>query len=283
MIESLSRVALFLAAAATCGCTAEPPAQGTADAPTSRPAEASPEILVFAAASTTDAVDEIARRFHEARGIRVNANYAATSTLAQQVVHGGGADVFLSANEKWADFLEEKGLVAKRSDLLGNRIVVVVPSDSKLRIETPEDLLDPGVQHLALAEPSAAPAGIYAKEALTKLGLWDRLESKVAAGADVRQALAYVETGAAEAGIVYATDAAASSSVKVACRIDPGLTRPIVYPLVLLEGGENEQAAQAFYEYLQGPEAAEVFRSHGFEVLAAQPPPAGRITPKGQP
>jgi len=121
--------------------------------------------------------------------------------------------------------------------------------------------------HLALADPEAVPAGIYARQALTRLGLWDRLKDKVAAAQDVRQALVFVETGAAEAGIVYATDAAASAKVRVAMGIDPGLTEPIRYPLVLLKSAESNPAARAFYEFLGSAEAAGVFRKHGFVWL----------------
>ena len=146
-------------------------------------------------------------------------SYASSSTLAQQIVHGAEADVLLSADTKWADYLADNGLVAQRRDLLGNRLVIVVPKDGKIDVRKPEDLLAAGIEHLALGEPQSVPAGRYAKQALSKLGLWPRLEAKVVPAGDVRQALAYVETGAAEAGIVYATDAAVSKRVRVAVEI----------------------------------------------------------------
>jgi molybdate transport system substrate-binding protein len=160
--------------------------------------------------------------------------------------------------------------VAERRDLLGNRLVIVVPADSRLDFQKAEDLLDAGVRHLALADYTAVPAGIYAQQALAKLGLWEQLKAKVVSGADVRQALSYVETGAAEAGLVYATDAAVSTAVRIAVEIPADLTEPIRYPIVLLKQGSGKKAAETFYQYLCSPQAAATFRKHGFSVLSSQ-------------
>jgi len=225
-------------------------------------------ILVFAAASTTNALDEIRGHFTKSSGTEVQTSYAASSTLAQQIVNGADAEVFLSADAKWADHLASKCLVAQRRNLLGNRLVVVLPADSTLKVEKPEDLLGAGIEHLALGEPKSVPAGKYAKQALTRLGLWDRLQGKVVSAQDVRHALTCVETGAAEAGIVYATDAAISKKVQVAAEIPEKLTEPIRYPIVLLKHGESRAAAQAFYRHLSSPEATKVFKKYGFMILA---------------
>ena len=224
-------------------------------------------VTLFAAASTTDAVEEIGRQFEREHRIKVALSTAASSTLAQQIYHGAGADVYIAADPRWAEFLEESHQVAKRRDVLGNRLVVITPADSKIELAEVEDLLDPRIKSLALAEPESVPAGMYAREALVRLDLWKRLEGKVVAAADVRHALAYVESGDAEAGIVYATDAAASEAVRVAVNIDPELTGDVRYPIVLLESGKGDPAAEAFYEYLTSPRAAEVFQSCGFVVL----------------
>lgn len=226
-----------------------------------------PGILVFAAASTTNALNEIKEQCAKASGVQVQTSYAASSTLARQIVEGADADLFLSADTKWSDYLAGKDLVVRRRDLLGNRLVIVVPADSKASIKRPEDLRAAGIEHLALGEPDSVPAGRYAKQALTKLGLWTQLQAKVVPAMDVRQALAYVETGAAEAGIVYATDAAISKKVKVVAEIPETLTEPIRYPIVLLKHGEGNATAESFYRYLASPEAEEVFRKHGFTVL----------------
>ncbi|HID75631.1 MAG TPA: molybdate ABC transporter substrate-binding protein [Planctomycetaceae bacterium] len=224
-------------------------------------------VVVFAAASTGDAVDELSRRFERSRAVQVRANYAATSTLAQQVTNAADADVFLSANTFWADYLEQQGLVAQGRDVLANRLVIVVPADSGLQVRGPEDLLDARVRHIAVADPEAVPAGIYARRTLESLGLWGKLKGKLASVADVRRALACVETAAAEAGLVYATDARASRAVRIAVALDPKLAGPIRYRVLLLKQGAQKPAAKQYFAYLFSPEAADVFRRHGFEVL----------------
>jgi molybdate transport system substrate-binding protein len=223
-------------------------------------------ITVLAAASTTEAIDEIRKAFAAAGGGEVQASFASSATLAQQIVHGAEADVFVSADEKWADYLAEKGFVAQRASLLQNRLVLVVPLDGT-RLTRLADLADPRIAHVAMGDPQGVPAGKYARQALVKLGLWDRLREKVVAAEDVRQALIYVETGAAEAGFVYSTDAAASRKVRVAVEVPETLTGPIRYAVVLLRHGGA--AGREFYRYLQAPAAAKVFEKHGFRVTPA--------------
>jgi molybdate transport system substrate-binding protein len=225
-------------------------------------------VVVFAAASTGNTMDKITEQFSQQRKtIKIQTSYAASSTLAQQIAEGADAQVYVSANERWADYLQKQDLVAQRRDLLSNRLVVIQPADSTVEVKTPADLQTPAIAHLALADPEAVPAGIYAKQALVKLGLWGKLKSKVVAAADVQHVLSYVELGAAEAGIIYSTDARGSNSVKVAVEIDPKLTEPILYPIVLLREGQDRPAAEAFYQYLCGPEAAKIFQDLGFVVL----------------
>ena len=135
-------------------------------------------VLVFAAASTTITVRDIQQRFLKSSGIQVRTSFGSSAALAQQIVHGADADVFLSADVRWADYLAEKGLVADTQKLLGNRLVVIVPDDSKLNIEKLEDLRIAEVAHVALGDPESVPAGTYAKHALVKLGLWERMEAQ---------------------------------------------------------------------------------------------------------
>ena len=230
-------------------------------------------VLVFAAASTTNALDEIRQAFQQQTGIRVQSSYASSGTLAQQIVNGANADVFLSADEKWAEHLTKQSLVSRQQNLLANRLVIVVPADSQLQVQRVEDLTSAEIKHLAMGDPDGVPAGKYAKQALTELRLWERLKGKVAAADDVRHALAFVETGAAEAGIVYATDAAISKKVKVVFEIPPRLSSPIRYPLVLLTQGAKKPTAVKFYEYLRSPAAVAVFRKYGFAILEPDPKP----------
>jgi molybdate transport system substrate-binding protein len=155
---------------------------------------------------------------------------------------------------------------------LGNRLVIIAPADSELTLQTLQDLATAPIARLALADPAAVPAGIYARQALLRQELWQVLESKIVAGADVRQALAYVAQGAADAGIVYATDASATARVKVVLKIPSEAHDPIRYPLVLLKAAEGNAAAQSLFADLQSPEAAALFRQHGFETPAAESP-----------
>jgi molybdate transport system substrate-binding protein len=243
---------------------------GRGEAPTPQAqatAKPSDVVVVFAAASATNTLNEIKAQFARDSGVAIQTSYAASSTLAQQIVHGAEADLFLSADTKWADYLAKQRQVVRQQDLLGNRLVVVVPADSKIEITKPEDLLAARIEHLALGEPQSVPAGIYAKQALMKLGLWDQLKTRVVSAEDVRHALTYVETGSAEAGIVYATDAAISKKVKVVADLSERLTGPVRYPLVLLKHGEDNAVAQSFYRHLGSPAAAKVFQKYGFIVL----------------
>jgi molybdate transport system permease protein len=226
-------------------------------------------VLILAAASTTDAIEEIAHQFEQAHpDVTIRTSFGASSTLAKQIASGAQADLFLSASTQWADVLQEKNLLARRHDLLGNRLVVVVPADSALKIAVPADLARAQVQRLALADPTAVPAGVYAREALERLGLWQQLESRVASGADVRQALDFVATGAADAGIVYASDIAAQEKVRIACELPAELSADIRYPLVLLK--DANLAAEELYDYLLSAPAQRVFEHFGFSVLPAE-------------
>ncbi len=241
-----------------------------AGAPAAEGPELSGKLLLFAAASTTEAVEQIGAEFVRLHPkVTIRTSFGASSTLAQQIHAGADADLFLSASTEWAEFLAKQKLVHRQQDLLGNQLVVVVPADSAISIKQPGDLTQPIIRHLALADPKAVPAGIYARQALGNLELWKQLESRVTGAADVRQALHFVEIGAAEAGIVYATDAAASRSVRIAIRLDPKLSEPIRYPLVLLQHGAANPAAVALYRFLGSPLASAIFRRHGFAVLTS--------------
>lgn len=225
------------------------------------PAPSVPDpVTIFAAASATDAVETVARAFGEARGVRVRTSFAGSSTLARQIEAGADADLFLSAGEEWADYVASRLPVAARRNLLANRLVAVVPTRSSLRIAGPEDLLAPEVQRIAIADPEAVPAGIYARRALERLALWDRLKDRLVPAADVRQALLYVERDEADVGFVYATDAAIGQDVRTVLQLDPA--EPILYPLLLLN---DDPDTRRFYDYLDSPQAARIYRRLGFE------------------
>ncbi len=234
-------------------------------------AEQSNSVIVFSAASTTNAVSDIGKLFAGQKMGEVLPSFASSSTLAKQIENGAPANVYISANKKWMDYLEEKKMIDANSrfDLLGNRIVLIAPADSeidKVAIGAGIDLaglLRDG--RLAMGDPDHVPAGIYGKQALEKLNAWESIKDKVARAKDVRAALALVERGEALLGVVYATDAAITDKVKVVGVFPEDSHPPIVYPAALVAGGETP-AAKTFLDFLKTPEAKNVFEKYGFTV-----------------
>jgi molybdate transport system substrate-binding protein len=230
------------------------------------------EVVVFAAASTTNAVTEIGQLYAARSMGRVTPSFASSSTLAKQIASGAPADVYISANKKWMDFLEEKNLINRKSrlDLLGNRIVLIAPADSAVS----EIDVTPGFSvaaflgedgRLSIGDPDHVPAGMYGKKALENLGSWDPVKDRVAPMKDVRAALVLVERAEAPLGLVYATDAAISKKVRVVGTFPEKSHPPIVYPVAAVAGGKAE-AAKGFIDFLQSPESRAVFEKYGFVV-----------------
>jgi molybdate transport system substrate-binding protein len=225
------------------------------------------EVIVFAAVSTINAITEISELFTQETGINVTTNFASASALTQQIEFGADADIFISANQKWADELENKQLVDKRETILGNSIVIILPVNSTVTGDSPEILLQREVRSISMGEPSSVSAGIYGKEALVKLGLWEKIDGKVVSAKDVRSALAYVETSAAEAGIVFFTDAAISDKVKIVYTFpDNAIDNPISYPAMTLTNAANPKNANLFFDFLKDSKSMSVFKKYGFKV-----------------
>lgn len=230
-------------------------------------------VLVFAAASTVDALGASIAQYRKTVHDDIRISFAATSALARQIENGAPADLFLSANVAWMDQLEKRGLIEKQSrrDLFANRLVLIAPRNSALSVQLAKNLdlgsrLGPG-NRLAVADPDFVPAGIYAKAALEKLGIWPSVADRLARARDVRAALALVARGEAAAGIVYGTDAMASHAVRVLDLFPVSSHPPIVYPLAII-AGRDRPPVQALYRFLLSPEAAEIHAKYGF--LAAR-------------
>jgi len=223
------------------------------------------DITVFAAASLTDALKEIAKNYEAKTGDKIRYNLAGSNILARQIVQGAPVDIFFSADEAQMDNVAKAGLIdpASRQDILLNTLVIVAPSNSPLANFTPPDLAKPNIQRIALADPKAVPAGVYAKAYLTKLGLWSQIEPKVVPTANVRAALAAVQSSDAEVGIVYQTDAQASKSTKVIYAVPLADGPKITYPIALLKSSTSD-AAKKFLAYLESSEARAVFVHDGF-------------------
>jgi molybdate transport system substrate-binding protein len=223
-------------------------------------------IRVSAAASLMDALRDIAAQYETQTNDTILFNFGASNILARQVQEGAPADLFISADEGKMDQLAQRGLIVKRSrrNILSNTLVIIVPRDSALRINSSNDLTNPAIRNLTVAEPQGVPAGIYAKEYLSKLNLWERLEQKIVPTDNVRSALAAVESGNADVGIVYKTDALISHAVRIAYAVPVAEGPKISYPAAVVADSRQKPAAQRFLDYLQGRSARGVFRRYGF-------------------
>lgn len=252
---------LLALALAACGERAPPPS-----------AEGDEPLLLFAAASLKEAMDEAAAAHAAAGGPAVEVSYAASSALARQIGQGAPADVFVSADLDWMDWLGEQDRIdaASRRDLLGNELVLVAPADGD---PAPLDLgagaeavlarLDAG--RIAMALVDSVPAGKYGREAFESLGMWDALAPRGAESDSVRAALMLVARGEAPLGVVYASDAVAEPRVRVVATFPPGSHQEIVYPVARVAASRHQGAA-GFIEWLDSPAAAAIFRRHGFTV-----------------
>jgi len=224
------------------------------------------ELAVFAAASLSDALGEIAPAFTAATGHTVRFNFGGSGALVRQILEGAPADVIFSADESRVSRLEQAGLLlpGTRRSLLANTLVVVVPAERAVPIGRLGDLARADVRRIAIGEPATVPAGAYAKDYLQATGLWTALAAKLVPMDTVRAALAAVESGNAEAGFVYKTDALISRNVKVAIEIPQAGGPRITYPAAALRGTRQPEAARAFVEFLAGTAAQKVFAKFGF-------------------
>ena len=224
------------------------------------------EVLVFSAASLQDVMSDIEDLYEAGSGPKVSFSFGGSQALAQQIASGAPGDVFISAGEAPMEFLDERGLVGRPTQVLSNSLVVAVRSGNAPSLQSFADLAGPAVSRLAIADPNLAPAGRYAREALQALGVWDSLGDRLVFGAEVRAALAFVESGNADAAIAYRTDVLGRSRGLVALDIVPPESYgPVVYPAAIVLESAKQEAAGRFVELLLSDEAASLFRAHGFQ------------------
>lgn len=226
---------------------------------------------MFAAASLTDAMDAVMVRFREATGDGIKASYASSSTLARQIEQGAPADVYVSANPQWMDYLDQRGLLAAgtRIDLLGNALVLIAPRGSAIDLA-----IAPGFPlaatlaggRLAMGDPDHVPAGMYGRAALETLDVWSGVAARIIRADNVRVALALVSRGEAPLGIVYRSDAVADPGVRVVDAFPAASHPPIVYPAALTAESRHPAAAE-FLRFLRSPAAASLFERYGFSLV----------------
>ncbi len=234
--------------------------------------EVAGEIYVSAASSLTDVLEHLAKDFERSHRIRVRSDFSSSGVLRVKIEAGAKVDAFLSASARDMDLLEDAGYLCTgtRRDLLRNSLVCVVPAASTLHLATADDLLRKEVQHIAIGDPDHAPAGIYGKQALLQLNLWDQLGRKLVPCADVRAVLAQAELGTVEAAIVYSSDADVSDRVKVAFAFPDTSHMPIVYSAGVLKHAPHPEAARKFLDFLTSSSAAKVFTEYGFEPISRE-------------
>jgi molybdate transport system substrate-binding protein len=239
-------------------------------APAQAQKKAKPELLVFAAASLTNVLGELSPAFEKKSGVTVKISFAASSALARQIESGAAADVFVSADQEWMDYLQTRNLLsaASRRDLAGNHLVLIAPADSKLKLKiAPKFALAAalGEGRLSTGDPDTVPVGKYAMGALISLGVWNSVEPKLVRAENVRSAMMFVSRGEAPLGIVYSTDALADSKVRIVDTFPDGTHAPITYPAATTKDARDEAAA--YLEYLGSKEAWAIWRKSGFVEL----------------
>jgi molybdate transport system substrate-binding protein len=244
---------------------AAPPAGGNSALTGARPA-----ILVFAASSLTDAIQQLGNDFGKSTGIGVKFSFAASSALAHQIESGAPADIFFSADVDWMDYLESRKLIQaeSRRDVLGNRLVLIAPAGSSITLKiAPHFALAQalGGGRLATGDPDSVPVGRYARAALTSLGVWDAVADRLVRAENVRAALAFVDRGEAPLGIVYKTDALIDKGVRIVDTFPADSHAPITYPIALTVAAQS--VAAQFADYLSTPAASAVFVKYGFSSL----------------
>ncbi|MEJ2738284.1 MAG: molybdate ABC transporter substrate-binding protein [Dehalococcoidia bacterium] len=225
---------------------------------------------VSAAASMTDALAEVNDIYlQENNNITILENFASSGTLQTQIENGAPVDVFISAAPKQMNALEEKNLILNdtRRNLLNNKVVLIVPDNSTLGLNDFTGLLNDDVKQIALGDPEFVPAGNYGKQALELLGIYEQVEPKLILASDVRQVLSYVEGGNVDAGIVYSTDAAISSTVRVAADAPDEINARIVYPVSVIKSSTNVEAANNYIDFLFSTKAKVIFEKYGFSPV----------------
>ncbi len=224
------------------------------------------ELTVSAAASLKNAMTELTPLFEKTNaGTTLTFNYGASGDLQKQIENGSPVDVFISAAQKQMNALEDAGLLADntRENFVENKLVLIVPKDNTT-VTTIADLATDKVKMVALGEPTSVPAGQYAEEALTSLGLLDAVKAKAVYGKDVTQVLTYVENGEVEAGIVYKTDAISTDKVKIVAEFPADSYKAIVYPMAIIKDSKNEAASKKFMEFLKTEDASKILEKYGF-------------------
>ena len=231
--------------------------------------QADEKVTVFAAASLTNALTDIGVLYEKEKATKIVHSFASSSTLAKQIENGAPADIFISADTKWMNYLQDKKLIntASRKNFLGNKLVLITPKGRGFNVKFDKsfDFSKSFNGHLCTGDIDSVPAGIYAKDSLIYLNWWDGIKTRIVGTQDVRGALAFVERGECAAGIVYETDAKISNKVDIVATFPEESHKPIVYPIALVVNAKNVN--NDYFSYLQSSNALDIFKKYGFNIL----------------
>ena len=224
------------------------------------------EILVLAAASLTDVLNELAASYKNDTGVTVTFSFASSGALQTQIESGSPADIFFSAAQRQMNALEEKDLIAveTRKNLVENKVVLITPANSTLNIKSFNDMANNNVQKIGLGEPKSVPVGQYSEEILSNLSILDIVKPKAVYGSDVRNVLSWAETGEIDCGIVYETDAKIANNINIVAQAPEGSHRRVIYPIAVIKSSQNKEEAQKFIDYISSDSSMEVFSRYGF-------------------
>ncbi|TSB45968.1 molybdate ABC transporter substrate-binding protein [Alkalicoccobacillus porphyridii] len=227
--------------------------------------EEATDIHIMAAASLTDALGEIKEHYEQEHQVNLVINYGSSGKLREQISQGAPADIFLSASLSDMETLEADGEVSESVHALKNQLVMISTPEAAEGLSEWQDITNDDIQGIAMGQPDSVPAGRYSLEALENQGIWEEIQDRVVYGTDVRQVLTYVETGNTDVGLVYQTDALSSDQIEIIDTAPEQSHEPIIYPIGLLTNAEENESAEAFYQYLQTEDAQTVFEAYGFE------------------
>lgn len=227
------------------------------------------KIMISAAISLTDALGEIKTIYEKNHQVELTFNLGGSGSLAQQIQQGAPSDIFISANQKWMDTLEEEKLIipSTRTDITGNNIVLITNQSSNLNYNSVDEIKVDDVDKIAIGNPESVPAGKYSEQALQALNMWEELSEndKLVLAKDVRQVLTYVETGNADIGFVYESDAQISDKINILTTVDKSLHDPVVYPAAIISDSEHKEEATAFISFMESEQAQDILRKYGFK------------------
>lgn len=223
-------------------------------------------LTISSAVSLTEALQELKKTYEEDHSVQLTFNFGGSGSLAQQIRQGAPVDVFISANEYWVDELADKNLILPetRSTVTSNRLVLITSIDSSFQYTSVSQIIPEGLNQIAIGNPESVPAGMYTRQALQNLNLWEDLESKFILGKDVRQVLIYVETGNVDIGFAYESDAFSSNKINILTTVPENLHNPITYPGAVLHSSKHAKEARDFLKFLTSEHAQQVFKKYGF-------------------